>query len=162
MKQKSKTGRGGRRPGAGRKPFAPTIEQRLTVERLKYVGESEEVIAAALAISPITLRKHFVVELRDGYANQRKQVMEMLFKAAQDGNVTAIKKLEESGRAAGAQEAIMRRSAKRREEREEEPAPAPVPRAPDLGKKELQQQAAEAVGGKFAVPAGPKLAVDNT
>ncbi|HEU4986874.1 MAG TPA: hypothetical protein VFT89_07395 [Rhizobiaceae bacterium] len=130
----------------GRPPYRPSIEERQTVEEMKYCGESDNVIARALGIDPDTLRKHFVDELADGHAHRRKEVISLLFKSARDGNVSTQKKLEEIGRASGAAEAVKAREAK----------------APKLGKKEEQLQAAERVGGKFAPPTPPKLVVNNS
>lgn len=134
--------------GRGRPAFSPSIEQRQTVEQMKYCGESENVIARALKIDVDTLRKHFVEELGDGHASRRREVIGMLFSSARSGNVSAIRKLEEQGRAAGAAEAIERRS-------------DPTPKTEKLGKKEERQQAAERVGGIFTPPEPPKLVVSN-
>lgn len=139
------TSRAGARSG-GRPPYKPTIETRRIVEEMKFCGESENTIARALGIDPDTLRKHFVDELADGHAQRRKEVVGLLFETARKGNVAAIKKLEELGRAAGAAEAVEKRA-------------RPEPKR---GKKEEQQEAARAVGGRLAVPAGPRLAVNNS
>lgn len=129
----------------GRPSYRPSLEDRATVEEMRFVGESENTIARALGIDPDTLRKHFSEELADGHAQRRKEVIGMLFKSARSGNVSAQKKLEEMGRAGGASIAVKEREAK----------------APKLGKKEEQKVAAKAVGGKFAPPPPPKLVVDN-
>jgi hypothetical protein len=129
----------------GRPEYRPTIEARQTVEEMKYCGESENVIARALGIDVDTMRKHFRDELADGHAHRRKEVISLLFKSARDGNTATQKKLEEMGRASGAQEAVERRA------RAE----------PKLGKKQEQQIAAGNVVGKYAPPTPPKLVVDN-
>ena len=129
----------------GRPAFRPTIEQRQTVEEMKFCGESENTIARALNIDPDTLRKHFAAELADGHAQRRKEVIGMLFTSARSGNVSAQKKLEEMGRVAAAEEAV-----KGREKA-----------APKLGKKEERKAAANAVEGLYEPPQGPKLVVDN-
>ncbi|PRD42167.1 hypothetical protein C5748_17020 [Phyllobacterium phragmitis] len=129
----------------GRPPYRPSIEDRQTVEELKFVGESDNSIARSLRIDPDTLRKHFPDELADGHAQRRKEVIGLLFRSARDGNVAALKKLEEMGRAAGGAASVKQRET----------------RAPKLGKKEEQKAAAKAVGGKFAPPTPPKLVVDN-
>jgi hypothetical protein len=131
-------------PG-GRPEFRPSVAERQTVEQMKFCGESDNVIARALRIDAHTLRKHFAIELADGYASRRRQVIEMLFKEADGGNVAAIRKLEEMGRLGRASEALESRADK----------------DPKLGKKEEAQQAAERVTGKFATPASPKLVVNN-
>jgi predicted RNA-binding Zn ribbon-like protein len=115
---------------------------------MKFCGESENTIARALSIDPDTLRKHFVDELADGHAQRRKEVIGLLFQSARNGNVSAQKKLEEMGRAAGAAEAVKARE----------------PKAPQLGKKDERQAAAQAVAAgqsKFAPPAPPRLVVNN-
>jgi len=131
--------------GPGRPPYKPTIEGRRKVEQMKFCGESDNVIARALGIDPETLRKHFADELADGHAQRKAELVGLLFDAARKGNVSAMKRLDDMGRAAGAAEAVSRRAAA----------------APKLPKKEQQQQAAENVTGKFAPPAAPKLVVSN-
>jgi hypothetical protein len=133
------------RRGPGQPEHRPTIANRQTVEEMKFCGESEDVIARALGISTPTLRKHYAVELTDGHANRRQEVISLLFTAARKGNVSAAKRLDEMGRVAGAAAAVKARE----------------PAAPRLGKKEQQQEAAIQVGGKFATPSGPKLVVNN-
>lgn len=128
----------------GRPPYNPTIENRQRVQEMKFCGESDNVIARALGISPETLRKHFGEELADGHAQRRSEVIGLLFASARNGNVSAIKRLDEIGRAAGAAEAVERRG------RTAEPK---------LGKKEQRQLAAESVAGKFAPPSPPRLAL---
>lgn len=135
-----------KRKPMGRPAYRPAIEDRVAVERMRYCGESDNVIARALRISPHTLRKHFAEELENGHANRRREVIDLLFDAAKSGNVSAQKTLQDMGRAAGAAEAVERRS---------------TPAAAKMGKKEEQQQAAEGIVGKFAVPPAPKLVVDN-
>jgi hypothetical protein len=117
----------------------------MTVEQMRYCGESEAIIARALSVHPNTLRKHYGNELADGYANRRKEVIALIFESARKGSATAQKRIDEMGRVAGAAEAVDARATK----------------APTLGKKGEQQQAAERVVGKFAPPAGPKLVIDN-
>jgi len=129
----------------GRPEYRPTLEDRQTVEQMKFCGESDNTIARALSIDPDTLRKHFVDELADGHAQRRKEVIGLLFKSARDGNVAAQKKLEEMGRLAGAAGVLKDREKK----------------APKLGKKEEQKLAAANVDGKYAPPKPPKLVVNN-
>lgn len=142
-----------RRPKApskgGRPPYKATIEARQRVEEMKFCGESDNVIARALGIDPDTLRKHFEDELQDGHAQRRSEVIGLMFDAARKGNVSAMKRLDEMGRPAGAAEAVKSRTGS---------APAAQPRE---GKKAEQQRFAEAVTGKFAPPSQPKLVVSN-
>jgi predicted transcriptional regulator len=130
----------------GRPAFKPTPALKRKVEELVSCGMSKDDVARALGISTPTLVKHFDEELSNGTAKKRAEVIGMLYKAAKGGNVTAQKKLEEMSRAAGAAESVKQRG---------------EPKAPKTGKKEEQKAAAEAVGGIFAVPAAPKLVVDN-
>lgn len=117
----------------------------MAVEQMKFCGESEHTIAAALGIDVDTLRKHLARELATGHANRRREVVNLLFASARDGNVSAQRKLEEIGKIAGAAEAVKRREAP----------------APKLGKKEEQKLAAGRVEGVFAPPSPPKLVIDN-
>ena len=82
----------------GRPEFQPTLDERRRVERLKYVGESDNMIARALRIDVDTLRKHFVDELADGYALRRADLLDNLFTRAWAGNVSAIAALLKMGR----------------------------------------------------------------
>jgi len=143
MTEKPKTRK--RTSTGGRPPYRPSLEDRQTVEEMKFVGESDNTIARALGVDPDTLRKHFADELADGHAQRRKEVVGLLFKSARDGNVSAQKKLEEMGRVAGAAESVRGREKA----------------APKLGKKEERRIAAQNVGGVFATPEPPKLVVNN-
>ena len=58
-------GRGGQRKGAGRPSFRPSVEQRQTVEEMKFCGKSDAAIARAIGINVDTLRKHLRDELDD-------------------------------------------------------------------------------------------------
>lgn len=127
----------------GRPPFKPTAEQQTTVERMKFVGDSDIVIARAIGIDPDTLRKHFAEQLEFGHARRRKEVVDVLFEAAAKHNVAAAKRLEEMGRAADAAASVKEREAK----------PRPV------GKKEASQEAARNVPTRFQPPSPPQLKV---
>lgn len=122
----------------------PTPETRLTVEQMRAVGETGDTIARALQISRETLYQHYKTELEDGRSNRRREVVDLMFKAAKAGNVSAQKRLEEMMRTADAVEAVGKRG-------KEKSAPAPAA----LGKKEERQAAANRVGGKFAPPPTP-------
>jgi hypothetical protein len=134
----------------GRPAWSPSIAERTTVERMKFCGESEAMIARALKVDVDTLRKHCAHELENGYANNRAQVTKLLFEAAEKGNVSAIARLDEMGKISRAAGAVADRG-----------KPKSEPKPAKLGKKEVQQVAAEKVTGKFAVPEGPKLVVSN-
>ena len=83
--------------------------------------------------------------MQDGYANQRREVIKGLFSAAEKGNVTALKRLDDMGRVGSAADRVRRRGDKE----------------PELGKKEQRQADAKNVTGIFAPPLPPKLVVDN-
>ena len=145
--KRKKSGRGGARRNSGRPLFRPTIEQRQTVEEMRFCGDSEEVIACAIGVDASTLRKHFEHELLQGYAQRRKEVVSLMFKEARAGNASAIRRLEEIGRVANASI-----------EKQERPADVPKVKA---GKKEMQQAAAQAVSSIFSPPSAPRLAAVN-
>lgn len=137
----------------GRPEWRPSIDERTAVEQMKFCGESEATIARSLKVDVATLRKHCDVELADGYANRRRQVTEMLFRAAKDGNVSAIKRLDEMGKISGAAQALRDRASPQ--------TPVKEPKPEKLGKKQERKNAAQQVEGKFAPPAPPKLVVSN-
>lgn len=114
---------------------------------MKFCGETHAVIARALGIDVRTLEKHFGEELENGHANRRRDLIEWMFEAAEKGNASIQKHLDQIGRAAGAAENVAGR--------------ATAPKPEKLGKKEEQQAAAGRVGGKFAPPPAPKLVVNN-
>ncbi|MDQ0996890.1 hypothetical protein QFZ34_002072 [Phyllobacterium ifriqiyense] len=132
----------------GRPQYRPTIKERVTVEQMKFCGESDNIIARALGIDADTMRKHFAEELENGYANRRRELVGYLFEAASQKNVAAIKKLEEMGRVASSVEAAKDRETRSTKEEK-------------LGKKDQRQATANSVSGKFAVPTPPKLVVHN-
>ncbi|TAI67588.1 hypothetical protein CWO89_01870 [Bradyrhizobium sp. Leo170] len=138
----------------GRPAWKPSVDERTTIERMKFCGESDATIARSLGVDVDTMRKHCPEELASGYANRRREVINLLFEAAKAKNTSAIKRLDDMGRASGAAAAVNARGAKAAPEAKE---PAPE----KLGKKEQRKQAAQAVVGKFAPPEPPKLVVNN-
>lgn len=136
----------------GRPTFKATDALRRKVERLISCGMSQDDVARAIECSTPTLQKHFPEELRTGAAKQRAEAIELLWKNAKAGNVSAQKHLEAMTRAGAAASALA--------DRELGEAEPDAPAKP-IGKKEQQRQAAQKVGGKFSVPDGPKLVVDN-
>lgn len=118
----------------GRPAFKPTPKMRQTVEQMKACGESENTIARALKIDVDTMRKHFAGALVDGFSGRRREVISLLFAAARKGNVTAIKKLEDMTRLAGAEASF-----------DGAGADAP-PKPPKLGKKDVAAAAATTAG----------------
>ncbi|NEV75480.1 hypothetical protein DYI24_00090 [Rhodopseudomonas sp. BR0C11] len=124
----------------------------MTVEQLKYAGESDAMIARSLKVDVDTLRKHCAYELENGYANRRREVTRLMFEQASKGAGWAIKRLDEIGKVSRAAAAVGDRG---------KAQPQSPPKPPKLGKKEERQAAAENVGGKFKAPEPPKLVVNN-
>jgi hypothetical protein len=111
----------------GRRKLRITNELRDRIATLSAAGMDREAIAEAIGCSERTLRTYFLPELNEGKATKRAEAIEMLWAAAKNGNVSAIKAviaLTEKGQAAP-------------------PAPKPKP-APKLGKKEQLAAAAQA------------------
>ncbi|MGY4224343.1 hypothetical protein ACVMIH_001704 [Bradyrhizobium sp. USDA 4503] len=153
-KKRGTSSKSAKRNKGGRPAWAPSIADRQTVERLKFCGESEAMIARALKVDVDTLRKHCANELENGYANQRAEVTKLLFEAAHAKNVSAIKRLDEMGKVSRAAGSVGERG-------KPQAAAAAAPKPARLGKKEERQAAAENVGGKFKAPEPPKLVVNN-
>jgi hypothetical protein len=82
---------GGARPGAGRKPFEPTDDERKQVEIISGYGLPLEQIAVLIrdGIDADTLRKHFATELQSGKAKANAQVGKTLFQKVMAGDTTA-------------------------------------------------------------------------
>lgn len=80
----------------GRPSHIPTLENRRKVMVLAAFDKNEEQIAAALSITPPTLRKHYFRELRDRLeARQRLEgkLFSALLAEVDKGNVSAVDKL---------------------------------------------------------------------
>lgn len=82
---------GGARPGAGRKPFKPTDDERKQVEIISGYGLPLEQIAILIrdGIDADTLRKYFATELQSGKAKANAQVGKTLFQKVMAGDTTA-------------------------------------------------------------------------
>jgi DNA-binding CsgD family transcriptional regulator len=117
----------------GRKPFRPTLAQTRRAEELVAGGMSELQVAVVFGISERSARTHFRAAFTDGLAKRRGEVINMLFKAARSGNVSAMKALE--GITGKADVAAVWSG----------PRPEQVCTTPKLGKKEQQQLDAEGV-----------------
>lgn len=73
----------------GRKPFAPTEEQRYTVSLMAGIGIVHDEIAKCVGISDETLRKYFREELDTGKVKTIARVADSLVRQALAGNITA-------------------------------------------------------------------------
>lgn len=132
----------------GRKRHRRSPQVAEQVALLKASGLTVEQIAARLVLSEPTLRKYYFRELDGGAALARAVLTEAMWKKARDGNVSAakfIKDVFDKGDAKAAEGRVRSRE----------------PRSPEPGLKAQRQEAARAVGGRFATPAGPRLAIDN-
>lgn len=107
----------------GPAPWRPTKEQRENVALWASCGISEPVIAQNLGICQNTLRKHCSEELSTGNEMELSKSLARLRKAADAGNVSAMKYLHEI---------VLRRKAAAEFQ-------APEPK---LGKKEVARQMA--------------------
>ena len=123
----------------GRPQFKPTAKMRRTVEEMVSCGEPKTRIAHAIGIDPGTLDKHFGDELEHGLSRRRREVLELLFKSARSGNVTAQKQLAAMTGLAAAAAEVQRIGDAQRDEARGTPAPK-------VGKKEAAQAAAESAG----------------
>lgn len=134
----------------GRPPHLVTDEKRRLVIMLLAFDWTMERIAAALSISPPTLRKNYLRELRakaEARARTEAMLIGALGREAEAGNVSAIdkyfKRLDKHDLAQLADEVTHRGS-----------------KGPRPGKKEQTQQAATEVAGKYAPPAAPRRLVN--
>lgn len=132
----------------GRPAKKPTYHERERVMRLRADGWSIERIARLIGTDHETLSKHFANELEHGADIKTDALLEYAERGAKKGSQASIKWLHERYSSA--------RAAERLVDRERPPAVAD-PKPEKLGKKQLQKEAAGKVGGKFAVPAAPKL-----
>ena len=91
----------------GRPPFEPTDKQRREVAIAAGGGMTHEQIAAALGISPPTLRKHFPQELIEVASKRRIEALNKLYRVGMKGNVSALKAYIAAGEAANAAPAAL-------------------------------------------------------
>jgi hypothetical protein len=119
----------------GRPPFKPTTAIRRKVEELIACGKSQDVIASAIGCARDTLTKHFADELLHGRARREAEANALLWKNARKGNASALRRLLDEIRVAGAASDF-------------EKPPAPAPKLEKLGKKAAAAEAAQHVGGE--------------
>lgn len=134
----------------GRPPHVPTDEKRRLIIMLMAFDWSVEKIAAALNITPPTLRKNYFRELKakvEARARVEAKLLTSLMSEAEKGNVSAIDKylrrLDKHDLAEMANRVANRGKVE-----------------PRKGKKEQQKDAATQVGGKYAPPAPPTRLVN--
>lgn len=147
-------GRGGTRPGAGRKPklralapIAAAQDLGLQVEQMAAIGELPETIAQGFAVTVGELRRQCADALDHGPARRRRELVGLMFEAARAGSVPALLWLVKRTEAVAA----------------ERPMREPQPVL--LGKKAQAVETARrsaSGGGRFAPPPPPKLVVDNS
>jgi hypothetical protein len=115
----------------------PTDEQRLKVEELAACGMKQVGIAAVIGCNEDTLRRYFAVELAQGPARRRAEILGLLYTAARKGNVSANKHLELMTHRAAAESSFT--GAETQPER-------PPAKPEKLGKKEEAALAAQSAG----------------
>lgn len=90
-KPAAKKPHGGARANAGRKPHAPTDQQRKQVEALSGYGIPMEQIAALVGVDEKTVRAHYEDDLNRGRAVANSTVAKTLFeKATKEKDTTAL------------------------------------------------------------------------
>ncbi|HVI92291.1 MAG TPA: hypothetical protein VM659_28635 [Dongiaceae bacterium] len=119
--------------GKRKAAFRPTAVQRRDVMLFKAGGMSDDGIATELGICRNTLLKHFAIELAAAHQKEMAANLRRLRKAANAGNVTAIRHLDHKFGLVAAEDAFTGDS--RRE-----------PRSTVKGKKEQAADAAETAG----------------
>ena len=76
--------------GCGRRPYAPTDEQRRTVRAMAGYGVPQEEIARVVRCSPPTLRRAFRAELDTAVTEANARVAQCLYQqATTPGNIAA-------------------------------------------------------------------------
>ena len=75
---------------AGRKPFVPTMANRLLVRKLARAGWSQDEIAEGMGVSDETLRKYFRYELDMGNIEMCSTIEETLYQIATDKDHKAV------------------------------------------------------------------------
>jgi len=124
-----------RRPGRPQFRATPALIRK--VEELIGSGVSEDDTARAVGCSTETLRKHFAENIRGARAKKRAEAIQLLWKSARAGNVSAQKKLEEMTWRVCADKTVISATP---ESRRSAPKPA------NVGKKEAAQEAALSAG----------------
>lgn len=131
----------------GRPPHTPTEEKRRIIISLLAFDWSIEKIAAALNVTPPTLRKHYFRELKfkeEARARVEAKVISKLMREVDKGNVSAIGRMfARLDRHDMHHKAAALQSTK------------PTKKAQPLGKKEELLQRAENVRGLFVTPDAP-------
>lgn len=75
----------------GRPAHVPTARTRTTVAIAAGAGMRHADIAAAVGLGRSALERHYAVELRNGAAAKRLEVIVALYQAARRGRTTAVK-----------------------------------------------------------------------
>lgn len=128
MKKSAKSA--GEKRGRGRPKFEPTPELCKKVELRAALGWAEEDIAREIGVAENTLRKHFAEELRFGRLKVLGENLDRIRDAADSGNVSAMKYLDERMRV----QPVGRSST------------VPMPKPEKLGKKQEAQRDAASDG----------------
>lgn len=131
----------------GRPPHMVTEEKRKLVKQLLAFDWTLEKIAAALSITPPTLRKNYFRELKfreEARCRVEAKLLNELMKQVEEGNVSAIdkyfKRLDRHDLTIAAQHAAKRKTAD-----------------DNVGKKEMARRNASELRGRYSPPEGPRL-----
>jgi len=131
----------------GRPKHTPTDEKRRLVIGLLAFGKTQEEIAAALSITPPTLRRNYLRQLKQAAAARAKVdafVLARLLEQVDAGSVSAMKEYRHLRERQEIAEAADRVAARGKAE-------------PAKGKKELRMESAGQVTGKYAPPPPPRV-----
>ncbi|KQU79826.1 hypothetical protein ASD00_36065 [Ensifer sp. Root31] len=141
---------------AGRPEHEPTEEMIINIMVLLASGMSNKEVAKTVGLSVPTLRKHYLhlTRHRDVLLNRlRGRLRTAQIRQGLAGNAAALAYALRTLDTVAAESA-----AKHLQERA---ANQPTQRTGYVSKKDQRMDAARSVGGKFAVPSGPRLAASN-
>lgn len=116
----------------GRPQFKPTPKLKTQVERRIAVGWTQIDIAAEIGIDVKTLNVHFADQLTHGLARKRGEALDLLWRSARGGNVSAQRTLAAMQTPTPGEKSEL--------------VADKIERAVRLGKKEIAQQEAETAG----------------
>ena len=74
---------------SGPKPHDPTPEQRALVEKMTFLGYTQDRIAEIMGFSVDTLQRHYPQEIAQGKHGRLTEVADSLFQSAKKGDTTA-------------------------------------------------------------------------
>lgn len=144
----------------GRPEHEPTEENIIFVMVLLAAGSTNREVAKTLGLSVPTFRKHYLHLIKQRellHDRLRTKLQVAQIKQGLGGNAAALNAALaqlEKVRVVKAERKVAERGSAHQQQKA-------AAKPPKLGKKEERRAAAEAVDGKYAPPAPPKLVVDN-